>query len=93
MALFRRSKDTTPAQAAGQAQAEDALSRAWAGGRAAAQALTQTLDWSQVAQIHGDFLRASVERAAEFTKRYFEVLQAVVVSTASAAKEQARKTA
>ena len=57
------------------------------------QALTRTVDWSQVAQIHGDFLRASVERAAEFTKRYFEVAQAVVASTASTAKEQARKTA
>ena len=57
------------------------------------QALTRTVDWSQVAQIHGDFLRASVERAAEFTKRYFEVVQAVVASTASTAKEQARNTA
>ena len=57
------------------------------------QALTRTRDWSQVAQIHGDFLRASVERAAEFTKRYFEVVQAVVASMASTAKEQARKTA
>ena len=57
------------------------------------QALARTLDWSQVAQIHGDFLRASVERAAEFTKRYFEVVQTVVASTTSTAKEQARKTA
>jgi hypothetical protein len=57
------------------------------------QALTRTIDWSQVAQIHGDFLRASVERAAEFTKRYFEVVQAVVTSAASTAKEQARNTA
>ena len=45
------------------------------------QALARTLDWSQVAQIHGDFLRASMERAAEFTKRYFEVVQTVVAST------------
>ena len=57
------------------------------------QALTRTIDWSHVAQIHGDFLRASVERAAEFTKRYFEVVQAVVASAAATAKEQARKTA
>jgi Phasin protein len=57
------------------------------------QALTRTIDWSQVAQIHGDFLRASVERAAEFTKRYFEVVQAVVASAAATAKEQVRKTA
>ena len=57
------------------------------------QALARTLDWGQVAQIHGDFLRASMERAAEFTKRYFEVVQTVVASTTSTAKEQARKTA
>jgi hypothetical protein len=56
-------------------------------------ALTRTLHWSQAAQIHGDFLRASLERAAEFTRRYFEVVQAVVTSTASTAQEQARKTA
>ena len=46
----------------------------------------------QDAQIHGDFLRASVERAAEVTKRYFEVAQAIA-STVSTANEQARKTA
>ena len=57
------------------------------------QALTRTIDWSQAAQIHGDFLRASVERAADFTRRYFEAVQAVVASAASTAKEQARKTA
>ena len=57
------------------------------------QALTRTATGNRSAQIHGDFLRASVERAAEFTKRYFEVVQAVVASTASTAKEQARKTA
>ena len=57
------------------------------------QTLIRTFDWSQAAQVHGDFLRASVERAAEFTRRYFEVVQAVVASAASTAKEQARKTA
>jgi Phasin protein len=57
------------------------------------QALTRTLDWKEAAQIHGDFLRASLERAAEFSKRYFEVVQAVVASAASTAQEQARKTA
>jgi hypothetical protein len=57
------------------------------------QVLIRTFDWSQAAQVHGNFLRASVERAAEFTRRYFEVVQAVVASAASTAKEQARKTA
>jgi hypothetical protein len=57
------------------------------------QALIRTFDWSQAVQIQGDFLRASVERAGEFTRRYFEVVQSVVASAASTAKEQARKTA
>ena len=47
----------------------------------------------QVAQIQGELLRASMERAAAFTRRYFEVVQTVVASTTSTAKEQARKTA
>ena len=57
------------------------------------QTLSRPRDWKEAAQIHGDFLRASVERAAEFTRRYFEVVQAVVASTASTAQEQARKAA
>ena len=57
------------------------------------QTLSQTRDWKEAAQIHGDFLRASVERAAEFTRRYFEVVQEVVASTTSTAQEQARKAA
>ena len=57
------------------------------------QALTRTVDWDQVTRIQGEFLRASVERAAEFTRRYFEVVQAMVASAASTTKEQARKAA
>jgi hypothetical protein len=57
------------------------------------QALTRTVDWDQVARIQSDFLRASMDRAAEFTRRYFEVVQAVVASAASTTKEQARKAA
>ena len=57
------------------------------------QALTRARDWSQAAQIHGDFLRANMERAAEFTKCYFEVVQAVVASAASVTQDQARKAA
>jgi hypothetical protein len=57
------------------------------------QALTRTVDWDQVTRIQGEFLRASMERTAEFTRRYFEVVQAVVASAASTTKEQARKAA
>jgi hypothetical protein len=57
------------------------------------QALTRAVDWDQVSRVQGELLRASVERAAEFTRRYFEVVQAVTASVVSATKEQARKTA
>jgi hypothetical protein len=57
------------------------------------QALTRTLDWNEATRIQCDFLSASLERTAEFTKRYFEVVQAVVASPASTTKEQARKVA
>jgi hypothetical protein len=55
------------------------------------QALTRTVDWDQVARIQGELLRASVERAAAFSRRYLEVVQAVVASAASTTREQARK--
>jgi hypothetical protein len=57
------------------------------------KALTGTVDWDKVAQIHSEFLRASLERAAQLTQRYFEVVQAVLTTTASAAKEEAKKAA
>ncbi len=57
------------------------------------QALTRTVDWDQVSRVQGELLRASVERAAEFTRRYFEVVQAVTASVVSTTKEQARKAA
>jgi hypothetical protein len=57
------------------------------------QALTRAVDWDQVSRIQGELLRASFERAAEFTRRYFEVVQAMTASVVSATKEQARKAA
>lgn len=57
------------------------------------QALTRTVDWDQVSRIQGELLRTSVERAAQFTRRYFEVVQAVTASVVSTTKEQARKAA
>ena len=55
------------------------------------QALTRAVDWDQVSRIQGELLRASVQRTAEFTRRYFEVVQAVTASAVSATQEQARK--
>jgi hypothetical protein len=49
--------------------------------------------WDQVSRIQAELLRASVQRAAEFTRRYFEVVQAVTASAVSTAQEQARKAA
>jgi hypothetical protein len=57
------------------------------------QALSRTVDWEGVAQVQSDFVRSSVERAAAFTRRYFEVVQAVTASVVSVTKEQARKAA
>jgi hypothetical protein len=57
------------------------------------QALARAVDWDQVVRVQGELLRASLERAAEFNRRYFEVVQAVMTSVASMTKEQARKAA
>jgi hypothetical protein len=57
------------------------------------RALSRTVDWDGVAQVQSDFVRTSVERAAAFTRRYFEVVQAVTASVVSTTKEQARKAA
>ena len=57
------------------------------------QALTRTTDWNKAARIQGEFLRASLERAGQFTRRYVEVVQAVMTSAASTTREQARKAA
>ena len=57
------------------------------------RALTQAVDWDRVSRVQGELLRASVERAAQFTRRYLEVVQAVTASAVSTTKEQARKAA
>src|SRR3954470_16497646 len=64
--------------------------------------LTDAVDWDQVAkavdwdrafQIQSGYLRASLERAAEFARRYLELSQTVLTATASAAQRQAKKVA
>jgi hypothetical protein len=51
-------------------------------------ALSRAVDWERILQVQGEFLRASLERTALFTRRYFEVSQAVMTSAASAAQRR-----
>jgi hypothetical protein len=55
--------------------------------------VTKAVDWDQVFQIQGEYLRASLERATQFTQRYFEVVQTVTSAAADAARRQAKKAA
>ena len=55
--------------------------------------LTKAANWSEVVKIQNDFVRASIERAVQFSRRYFEVAQTVLRSTVSVAQDQARKAA
>jgi hypothetical protein len=54
---------------------------------AAFRSLTDTF-WDQAARIQADLLRASLERSAEFTRRYLEVVQAVTASAVSATRSR-----
>ena len=55
--------------------------------------VAQAVDWERVVEIQSAFVRASLERATQLTRRYFEVAQAVTVSAADIAKRQAKKAA
>ena len=55
------------------------------------QALAKLAKWRQAAQLQSEFLRASLQRTAQFTQRYVEVGQAVMTSALSTAQSQARK--
>lgn len=57
------------------------------------RALTGAFDWDRVVRVQGDLLRASLERAAAFNRRYLEVVQAVTASAFAATREQAREAA
>lgn len=65
-------------------------------------ALTSTVDWDQVSKavdwdrvfkIQSDYLRTSIERAAQLTQRYLEVTQTVVNAAALTARREAKKAA
>jgi hypothetical protein len=55
--------------------------------------VAKAVDWEQVTKIQSEYLRVSLERGAQLTRRYLEVTQAVVTATADVAKKQARKAA
>jgi phasin family protein len=53
--------------------------------------LTQAANWGEVVKIQNDYVRTSIERAVQFTRRYFEVAQAVMSSTTSVVQDRAQK--
>jgi hypothetical protein len=55
--------------------------------------VAKAVDWDRVFQIQSEYLRVSLERSAQLTRRYFEISQSVMASAASVAKRQARKAA
>jgi hypothetical protein len=55
------------------------------------QALAQPTNWGKGPQLQSEFLRASFQRAAQFTRRYVEVSQAVLTSALPTARGQAKK--
>ena len=56
-------------------------------------ALAGAVDWERVFRIQSEFLRTSLERTAELTRRSLEITQAVMTAAASASSQQARKAA
>jgi hypothetical protein len=65
-----------------------ALNEAVAWDRAA-----KAVDWDRVLRIQSEYLRVSLERAAQFTQRYLEVSQTVATAAASAARREAKNAA
>ena len=55
------------------------------------QASAQPANWGEAAQLQSEFLRTSLQRAARFTRRYFEIGQAVMISALSTARGQAKR--
>ena len=54
--------------------------------------VAKAVDWDRVFQIQSEYLRVSLERAAQLTQRYLEVSQAVVTGGV-VAQRQAKKAA
>ena len=56
-------------------------------------ALTQAVDWERVVRVQSEFMRVSLQRMGELTRRYFEVSQAGLTTATSAARDQVKKAA
>ena len=55
------------------------------------QTLAQPANWGKAVQLQSEFLKASLQRAAQFARRYVEVSQAAMTSALSTARDQASK--
>jgi hypothetical protein len=55
--------------------------------------VAKAVDWDRVVEIQNEFVRASLERAPQLTRRYLEVAQAVTVAAVNTAQRQAKKAA
>ena len=55
--------------------------------------VAKAVDWDRVFQIQSAYLRVSLDRAAQLTRRYVEIVQAATVSVADTAKRQASRAA
>ena len=55
------------------------------------QTLAQPANWGKAVQLQSEFLKASLQRAAQFARRYVEVSQAVVSSAQTTARGQTRQ--
>lgn len=55
------------------------------------QTLAQPAKWSKAAELQSEFLRASLQRAAQFAWRYLEVSQAIMSSAQATARGQIRR--
>ena len=55
------------------------------------QTLAQPANWGKAVQLQSEFLGASLQRAAQFARRYVEVSQAVMSSVQTTARGQTRQ--
>ena len=56
-------------------------------------ALTSATDWEQVFQIHREYLRVSLERAAQLTQRCLEAARTGMIAVANTARDQVENAA
>jgi len=59
----------------------------------AATAFRKSFNWDEAIRVQSDFLRASLERMSQLNSRYLEIVQAVMGTAVSVAKDPAKKAA